>query len=30
MDKQEELKKVSYDSFTLWPDRLLDGFDPEL
>lgn len=30
MDKQEELKKVSYDSFTLWPDRLPDGFDPEL
>jgi len=28
MDKQEELKKVSYDSFTLWPDRLPDGFDP--
>lgn len=28
-DKQEELKKVSYDSFTKWPDRLPDGFDPD-
>lgn len=27
MDKQEELKKVSYDSFTRWPERLPDGFD---
>ena len=29
VDKQEELKKVSYDSFTLWPDRLPAGFDPD-
>lgn len=30
IDKQDELKKVSYDSFTRWSEELPDGFDPEI
>ena len=29
-DKQKELNKVSFDSYTKWPSDMPDGFDPDV